>query len=137
MWTCPICSQKFTRNGQTHSCKDKELSDYLDGKSDHTIALFWHFIESYLQIGKVTVHPTKTMIGLAAKTRMAYITRLGKDFMDVTFMFDKPYSDNLCFSKIAQVPGTNQFNHHFRMMSVSDVNSEVKKYMKLAYKNSC
>ncbi|HMJ71544.1 MAG TPA: DUF5655 domain-containing protein [Cyclobacteriaceae bacterium] len=137
MWSCPICDQKFVCNGQTHSCRDKELSDYLAGKSEHTLGLFWHFIESYQQLGKVTVHATKSMIAIAAKTRMAYITRLGKNFMDVTFMFDQPYNDNLCFTKIAQVPGTNQYNHHFRMMTPSDINKEVKTYMKIAYKNNC
>lgn len=136
MWICPICGQKFVRSNQTHSCKDKELSDFLDAKSEHTLSLFWHFIESYQQIGKVTVHPTKSMIAIAARTRLAYITRLGKDFMDVTFPFEQPYNDNLCFSKIAQVPGTNQYNHHFRMMNTSDLNQEVKKFMKLAYKNN-
>lgn len=110
------------------------MSDHLRGKSEHTIALYRHFIEAFQEIGEVTVHPTKTMIAIAAKTRMAYVTRLGKNFMDVTFMFDKPYEDNLCFVKIAQVPGTNQYNHHFRMMNKEDVNKEVKKFMKLAYK---
>jgi hypothetical protein len=114
----------------------KELSDHLAGKSEHTLNLFRHFIASYQQIGNITVHPTKTMIAIAAKTRVAYITRLGKNFMDVTFPFEQPYNDNLCFAKIAQVPGTNQYNHHFRMMAVSDVNKEVKKFMKLAYEQN-
>jgi hypothetical protein len=115
---------------------NKELADHLNGKSEHTLSLFRHFIEAYSEIGKITVHPTKTMIAIAAKTRVAYITRLGKDFMDVTFPFEQPYNDNLCFKKIAQVPGTNQYNHHFRMMNKADVNKEVKKFMKLAYKNN-
>lgn len=136
MWICPICSQKFVHNNQSHSCKDKELSDFLGGKSEHTVGLFWHFIEAYKDLGNITVHPTKSMIAIAAKTRVAYITRLGKDFMDVTFPFDQPYNDNLCFAKIAQVPGTSQYNHHFRMMSTEDVNKEVKKFMKLALKNN-
>lgn len=136
MWTCPICDQKFVRNHQNHSCKDKELSDHLGGKSEHTQGLFWHFIEAYREIGNITVHPTKSMIAIAGKTRVAYITRLGKDFMDVTFPFDRPYNDNLCFAKIAQVPGTNQYNHHFRMMRAEDINKEVRKYMKLALTNN-
>jgi hypothetical protein len=109
-----------------------ELSEHLSGKSEHTLALFRHFIGEYKKLGNITVHPTKTMIAIAAKTRVAYITRLGKDFMDVTFPFDQPYNDNLCFKKIAQVPGQQQYNHHFRMMRVEDVNKEVKKFMKLA-----
>jgi hypothetical protein len=58
---------------------------------------------------------------------------LGKDFIDIVFPFEKPYPDNLCFRKIAQVPGQLQFNHHFRMQRKEDINGEVKKFMKLAY----
>jgi hypothetical protein len=136
MWTCPLCNQQFVKTSQQHSCGDKVLADFLSGKTDHTIFLFHHFIERYRQLGVLTVHPTKSMIALAAKTRIAYITRLGKDFIDVVFPFDKPYPDNLCFHKIAQVPGTKQFNHHFRMHSVEDLNSDVISFMELAYKES-
>lgn len=134
MWTCPLCQQRFVNNNQVHSCRDKTLDDFLKGKSPHTLSLFWHFVETYQSIGRVTVHPTKSMIAFAAKTRIAYITRLGKDFLDVTFPFKEPYNDNLCFHKIAQVPGQQQFNHHFRMQRTKDLNMEVKGFMKLAYK---
>ncbi|MFI5131193.1 MAG: DUF5655 domain-containing protein [Chitinophagales bacterium] len=120
-------------NNQVHSCHDKTLNDFLKGKSDHTISLFWHFVQQFQEIGKVTIHPTKSMIAFAAKTRIAYVTRLGKDFVDVTFPFNKPYNDNLCFEKIARVPGQQQFNHHFRMYAKEDVNEEVVGFMKLAY----
>jgi len=115
---------------------DKTLDDFLQGKSEQTLELFHYFIEQYKQIGKVTVHPAKSMIGIAtARKRIAYITQLGKNFVHIVFPFEKPYSDNLCFQKIAQVPGdAKQFNHHFRMLAKDDVNAEVKKFMKLAYK---
>jgi len=73
------------------------------------------------------------MIAFAAKKRIAYITRLGRDFVDITFPFNKAYTDNLCFHKIAQVPGTNQYNHHFRMLHHDDINEEVLDFMRLAY----
>jgi Domain of unknown function (DUF5655) len=114
---------------------EKTLDDFLNGKSVHTLLLFEHFVEQYKQIGKVTLSPAKTMIGIAtSRKRIAYITQLGKDFIHVVFPFEKPYSDNLCFQKIAQVPGdTKQFNHHFRMYAKEDVNKEALKFMKLAY----
>lgn len=137
MWTCPLCNQQFKNNHQVHSCNDKVLADFLKGKSAHTLALFWHFSESYQQFGVVTIHPTKSMIGFAAKTRITYVTRLGKNFVDIVFPFSKPYHDNLCFHKIAQVPGQQQFNHHFRMCSKEDINEEVLHFMKLAYREGC
>ena len=84
------------------------------------------------------MHPAKTMIGIAtSQKRIAYITQFGKNFIHVVFPFEKPYADNLCFQKIAQVPGDDkQYNHHFRMLAKEDVNREVIKFMKLAYKGS-
>jgi hypothetical protein len=73
------------------------------------------------------------MIAFAAKTRIAYVIRLGRDFVDVVFPFDRPYPENLCFRKIAQVPGQRQYNHHLRLLQPDDVNAEVKKFMKIAY----
>ena len=99
MWTCPLCNQQFVHTNQLHSCGDKVLSDFLKGKSEHTLSLFWHFTECYKQIGNVTIHPTKSMIAFAATTRMAYVIRLGKDFVDIVFPFKKPYNDNVCFHK--------------------------------------
>ena len=133
MWTCPLCGQKFVNNNQVHSCGDKVLADFLQNKSSQTVSLFWHFVSTYQRIGKVTIHPTKSMIAFAAKTRIAYVIQLGKNFVDVVFPFDKPYSENLCFRKIAQVPGQQQYNHHLRLMNPEDINVEVKKFMKLAY----
>ena len=116
--------------------EEKFLDDFINVKSAHTLALFHHFIKEYQRIGKVTVHPAKTMIGIAtARKRIAYITQLGKNFIHVVFPFEQPYPDNLCFQKIAQVPGDEkQHNHHLRILSGEDVNDEVKRFMKLAYK---
>ena|SRR5258708_401422 len=118
------------------------LDDFLQGKSEHTIGLYHHFINEYQKLGKISIHPAKTMIGIAtARKRIAYITQLGKNFIHVVFPFEQPYPDNLCFQKIAQVPMPNgrqagdakQHNHHLRILEKVDVNDEVRKFMKLAY----
>jgi hypothetical protein len=113
------------------------IEEHLSGKSEHTRELFTHFVNEFRKVGDVTVEPAKTMIGIAtSRKRIAYVTQLGKAFIHVVFPFEKAYDDNLCFQKIAQVPGdAKQFNHHFRMLSTNDINSEVRKFMKLAYKS--
>jgi len=89
--------------------KIKTVADFLGGKSDHSIALFHYFVEQYGLLGDITVNPAKTMIGIATpRRRIAYITQLGKNFIHVVFPFQQPYPDNLCFQKIAQVPGIDQ-----------------------------
>ena len=116
------------------SPQGKTIEDFLKGKSDHTSYLFHHFINEYQKLGMITLHPAKTMIGISnGKKRIAWITQLGKNFIHIVFPFKKSYPDNLCFQKIAQVPGdNNQFNHHFRMLYSEDVNDEVISFMKIA-----
>jgi hypothetical protein len=113
----------------------EQLSAFLAGKSYSTLTLFYHFISEFQKVGEVTLHPAKTMIGIAnSHKRVAYVTQLGKNFVHVVFPFKQPYNDNLCFQKIAQVPDDNkQYNHHFRMYNVEDVNEEVVGFMQLAY----
>jgi hypothetical protein len=116
--------------------EDNQLLDFLTGKSEHTLMLFNHFVEEYKKLGDITLHPAKTMIGVVnGDKRIAWITQLGKNFIHVVFPFKQEYPDNLCFQKIAQVPGdAQQFNHHFRMYLKEDVNEEVMQYMLMAYK---
>ena len=136
MWTCPICNLEFANANQVHSCGDKSLDDFLNGKSPHTVGLFYNFVDQYRKIGEITIHPTKSMISIAARTRFAYIIQLGKNFIDVVFPFKQPFEDNLCFNKIKQVPGSGDYNHHLRLYFNEDINEEVLKHMKLAYENS-
>lgn len=112
------------------------IERFLGGKSAHTLLLFHHFTDTFQQLAPVTFHPAKTMIGISnGKRRIAWITALGKGFIHVVFPFTQPYNDNLCFVKIAQVPGTDQYNHHFRMLQKDDVNEEVQQYMNLAFRS--
>lgn len=111
------------------------LAAFTSGKPAASVDLFNYFIDQFSKFGAVQVIPAKTMIGIATpRKRIAYVIRIGKDFVHIVFPFQKPYDDNLCFEKIAQVPGdAHQFNHHLRIKSKQDINSEVLRFMKLAY----
>jgi hypothetical protein len=111
------------------------VQEFLSIKTPAALELYHHFINSFQQIGNVHLRPTKSMIGIANDDRrIAWITAIGKNFVHVVFPFQKPYNDNLCFQKIAQVPGdAKQFNHHFRMYAKEDINDEVKSFMKFAF----
>jgi hypothetical protein len=114
--------------------KARTLDEFLNGKSEHTIMLFNHFVKEFKKVGNITLEPAKTMIGIAnGYKRIVYITQLGKNFIHVVFPFKQPYSDNLCFQKIAKVPGQDQYNHHFRMLNKEDVNDEMTRFMKMAW----
>ncbi|MDX2174519.1 MAG: DUF5655 domain-containing protein [Bacteroidota bacterium] len=114
---------------------NRSLSHLLNNKSEHTLQLFNYFIQQFEKAGRLTIEPTKTMIGISnSNKRIAWITQLGKNFIHVVFPFKQVYKDNLCFQKTAQVPGQNQYNHHLRIYLKDDINAEVIKFMKMAYK---
>ncbi len=135
MWTCTFCNQQFKNINQTHYCTDQTILDFMLRKSEKSITLCLYFIQCYIEMGEIKPHATKTMIAFKAAKNFAYVIRLGKDFIDIVLPFKIAYTENLCFNKIAQVPGTNDYNHHLRMYSIEDINEEVKHYMKLAYAN--
>jgi hypothetical protein len=109
-------------------------SEFLAGKSSHTLTLYHYFITEFEKIGDISVEPTKTMIGISnTHKRIAWVTQLGKNFIHVVFPLREPYYDNLCFQKVGQVLGSNQFNHHLRVLNVEDINEEVIGFMRLAY----
>ena len=114
MWTCPKCSQKFINQNHPHSCGERTVEEFLEGKSPKTVALYHHFIQEYQKIGDFVLHPAKSRIAFAAKIRFGYVQRLGKDFVDVALTFNKPYVDNLCFFRIGEVPGGKYYQHYLR-----------------------
>ncbi|MBO9674819.1 MAG: hypothetical protein J7577_15330 [Sphingobacteriaceae bacterium] len=112
--------------------EEKQLSDFLNGKTEYTLGLFRFFMEQLSEMGEINLRATKSMVAIESKTAFAYITQLGKNFVHVVISFDQAYEDNLCFTKIAQVPGTSQFNHHLRIYFKEDINEEVKRFLRLA-----
>lgn len=112
--------------------EEKHLSDFLKGKTEYTLGLFRFFIDQLAEFGEINLRATKTMIAIESKTSFAYITQLGKNFVHVVIPFDRAYAENLCFTKITQIAGTDQFNHHLRIFFKEDLNDEVKGLLKLA-----
>ena len=113
----------------------RHLSAFPIIKSTYALTLFDHFIAELQKIGPVNIHPHKTMISISnAHNGVAYITQAGKAFIHVVFAFKQRYDDNLCFQRIQEVPGRHTIYHHFRMLHKEDVNDEVRKFMRIAYK---
>ncbi|MDQ7949054.1 MAG: DUF5655 domain-containing protein [Pedobacter sp.] len=135
MWTCSLCDRTFRQQNQHHYCGDRTIGHFLNGRSEKALALFDQLIEKISDIGPVKLHATKSMLVISADVGFAYVIQMGKEFIDVVLPFETPYEDNLCFRKIGKVPGSNDFNHHLRIMSADDFNAEVCSYLAKAYAN--
>jgi Domain of unknown function (DUF5655) len=104
----------------------------LSGKTKKAIDLFNCFISEYKKIGDFELHPVKTRVALLTKMRFCSINKIGKDFIDVHFVLTEPYNDNLCFYRVENL-ANRFFVHHLKIVDPTDINSEVKKFMQLAY----
>lgn len=135
MWTCKQCNRTFKNLNQAHYCSDQTVRDFLANKSSTALALFDQFLCKTEEFGPVKVHATKSMLVFSSTFKFAYVINFGKVFMDVVLIFDQPFHDNLCFRKITQVPGANDYNHHLRIMYPEDFNDEVLDFLKKAYHN--
>lgn len=131
-WTCPLCGQEFVQTNQNHSCNERTIESFLEGKSERAIAIYHYFIQEFSKMGDFRLHPTKHAIGFAARIRFGCVFRLGKDYVDILFSFDRRYDDNLCFHKIAPLADSEFYNHYIRLYSEEDLNEEVRYYMKMA-----
>ncbi|RZK54307.1 MAG: hypothetical protein EOO87_10810 [Pedobacter sp.] len=103
------------------------------GKTELSVTLYNELILTLEKIGPISLRETKSMMVIASDADFAYVIKLGKNFIDIVLPFNEPFTENLCFCKIALVPGSNQYNHHLRIMSLSDFNEEVIEYFRKAY----
>lgn len=106
--------------------------EFLNGKTECSLELFRFFINELNGIEPVKIEQLKSMLAITGRNKFAYVTQIGKNFLHIVIPFDKPFSDNLCFIKIVQVPGSNQYNHHLRLFYKEDFNDEVRKFMSMA-----
>lgn len=132
-WSCDVCHRMFTHSHQKHYCGDFSITEFLSGKPAVAELLFDAFMLNMQEIGPFQAYAGKSMVMLKNKKNFAQIIYFGKQFIDVVFQFKESFDDNLCFRKIALVPGTTDFNHHLRLMHPDDLNEEVIGYLKKAY----
>ena len=132
MWTCPKCHHKFVNKNQSHSCGHYSVADFLEGKSKQAIGLFDHFLAEYRKIGRFDLHPVKTRVALLTQMRFCAINKMGEDFLDVHFVLTEPHTESSLFRRIENL-GNRFYIHHLRICRKSDINAEVRKFMKLAF----
>jgi len=131
MWTCPNCRQKFYNKNQAHSCGHYTVDDFLRGKTQQAIDLFHLFLSEYKKIGDFELHPVKTRVALLTKMRFCSINKAGKDFISIHLVLTQVHNSS-CFYKIDNI-NNRFFIHHAKIKSKTDINDELKKFMREAY----
>jgi hypothetical protein len=131
LWTCPDCGRQFANRNQQHSCVTRTVDDFLADKSERARALFSAFAEAALRCGNVTYAPALTRVGLQARMIFASINRLSDDHLAAHVVLTRRL-DHPRFHKIDSISPRCHV-HHFRIHDVSEVDDDVRAWLREAY----
>ncbi len=130
LWPCPRCSRKFANRNQSHFCGRHDLESHFAGKPPELRAIFDRVVKTIRQFGPVTVLPEKTRIAFQARMSFAQLTprtRWVDGHVVLARRFEHPR-----FRRIDTISPRNHV-HHFRLLTVANVDAEVAAWLQEAY----
>jgi hypothetical protein len=130
LWQCPKCKRNFANRHQSHFCGNYDLESHFEGKPAEVRAIYDAVLKAIRRCGPVTVLPEKTRIAFQVRMSFAQLTTRSKwvdGHVVLARRFEQPR-----FRKIETISPRNHV-HHFRLMSVADVDAEVESWLAEAY----
>jgi hypothetical protein len=131
LWTCAKCSRRFANKNQSHACGRYTLSSHFAGKPAGIRAIFDSFLDAVRQNGPVTVLPEKTRIAFQVRMSFAQLTPR-RAWVDGHLVLDRPVSSR-AFTSVQSFSRRNHV-HMFRLRAPQDVDRELRRWMRDAYK---
>jgi len=131
LWKCPDCSRKFANRNQSHSCGRYTLASHFEGKSATIREIFDRFRAALQEIGPVKVLPEKTRIAFQVRMSFAQLTPR-RAWVDGHLVLDRRVSSPV-FTRIESFSPRNHL-HAFRLTTADDVDEELRRWMRDAYK---
>lgn len=132
LWTCPACGEKFVTPRIFHSC-GKHSYDALFAKSEPVVReIFAALVQLAEACGPVRVYPQKTRVVFQARMRFASGQPRKRAFVGG---FIVPLGTTSPRMVKEEFFGSKRcFGLHVRCESVADVDAEIARLMKIAYR---
>jgi uncharacterized C2H2 Zn-finger protein len=130
LWTCPRCGRMFANRNQSHACEHHTVKQHLKGKGSHVRSLYQAFVALVEECGSVSIVPEKTRIGFQARMIFAAVN-LRTDGLDAQVVLSRRL-ENPRFTRIESISPRNHV-HHFRILSLEELDDEVAGWLKEAY----
>lgn len=130
LWRCERCERKFANKNQSHFCGRHDLEAHFVGKPVELRAIYEAVLRQIKQFGPVTVLPEKTRIAFQVRMSFAQLTPR-KRWVDGHVVLARRL-EHPRFRKIDTISRRNHV-HHFRLVTMADVDSELKEFLQEAY----
>jgi hypothetical protein len=113
LWTCPECERQFANQNQQHSCVRTTVEAFLGDKGPRARQLFAALVDPALSLGKVSLAPVKTRVGIQARMIFASINRLSEERLEAHVVLARRV-EHPRFYKVESFSPRNHV-HHFRI----------------------
>src|SRR5882724_31562 len=130
LWKCPQCKRRFANRNQSHFCGKHGLETHFRGKPREIRDIYEAVLRAIRRCGPATVLPEKTRIAFQVRMSFAQLTARSK-WVDGHVVLARKLEQPR-FRKIETISPRNHV-HHFRLMSVADVDDEVESWLAEAY----
>ncbi len=114
-----------------HSCGRYSVKQFLAGKSQHAVSLYEHFSALVHDCGPVLTAPAKGRIGFQVRMIFAAVNKLSDGGLDAHVVLTRRL-DGPRFRRIETMTPKCHV-HHFRVESISELDDEVKDWLREAY----
>ena len=132
LWICPRCGRKFVNRNMPHSCGHYSVKEFLKGKSPYALSLYKRFVALVRSCGPVRIAPAKTRIGFQVRMIFAAVNKLDDRGLDAHVVLTRRL-ESPRFRRIESLT-PNCHVHHFRIVSSSELDEEVKYWLQEAYR---
>lgn len=114
-----------------HSCGDYSVEKFLAGKSPHAVSLYEQFSAIIHDCGPVLIAPAKTRIGFQVRMIFAAVNKLNDKGLQAHVVLSRRL-ESPRFIKIDTM-SPKCYVHHFIIREPSDLNEEVRSWLREAY----
>ena len=130
LWQCPTCHRQFANRNQSHACERLDLVDHFRRKPPCIRELYDAFVGMVRQCGPVTILSEKTRI--AFQVRMSFAALMPKKAWIDGHLVLAERHPSAHFRRIETFSTRNHL-HVFRLERVSQLDSEFRKLIGMAY----
>jgi hypothetical protein len=135
LWTCPSCGERFISPRLWHSC-GRHTYDALFAKSEpHVRAIFERLARAARACGPVRIYPQKTRVVMQVRIRFAGGRPQRSRFI-AGFIVPRTASVPRT-AKVEEYGSRHYIGIYVPLARVRDVNREILRLMRLAYKIGC
>jgi hypothetical protein len=130
LWTCPRCRRRFANRNQSHACGRHDLAHHFRGRRPIVRAIYQAVRRAICRCGPVIILPEKTRIAFQVRMSFAQITPHNQ-WLDGHVVLARRRTDPR-FRRVETFSPRNHV-HHFRLLSVADVDDQFQDWVREAY----